>query len=241
MNNNRLTKIYNLIQEELNETPEDETISDRISKMYSDMQNLKETLTNYFINYLTENKKYFEYKEQRLIGLNKYLYIFDTKEDFEIAYNELEKIGTVNEIFINNKYGLEFKEDKRILDDREEFSEISLRNIKENLSKYYGIPVTFGDENVCQIQNEMGDIGVEIYEKYFEWYKEKGQYDIYEYIDAFCYGYITDIKEYLNEIIKDTEENEENLETRINVISEIKKDIKSLEEYTNQKEENIEL
>lgn len=241
MNNNRLTEIYNLIQDELNEAPEDDAISDEISEMYSEMQNLKESLTNYFVNYIVENKKHFEFNEQMLIGLNKYLYTFDNKKDFDIAYSELGKIGTVKEVFINNEYGIEFKEDKRVLDDRVDFSEISLRDIENNLSIYYGIPVTLGDENTCQIQNEMGEIGVKVYEKYYDWYKEKGQYDIYGYIDAFCYGNITDIKEYLDEVIKDTKETEKDVKTRISVISEVEKDIEELEEYVKQRDENIEL
>jgi len=54
-----------------------------------------------------------------LIGLNRYLYVFDTKERFETAYKILSKIGIVEERFINNEYALEFKEPIKILEEEE--------------------------------------------------------------------------------------------------------------------------
>lgn len=81
--------------------------------------------------------------------------------------------------------------------------------VEELLSMTMGIPVTIGDENIEQIQKEMGNFGVEIYERYYNWYSEHGLYDIYEYIDAFYYGKIEDIQEILDEVIDYTKQNNE--------------------------------
>lgn len=53
------------------------------------------------------------------IGLNRYLYVFDTKEKFESAYTILSKIGQVEERFINNEYAMEFKKPIKILEEEE--------------------------------------------------------------------------------------------------------------------------
>lgn len=75
------------------------------------------------------------------------------------------------------------------------------KSVEGILSMAMGIPVTIGDENIDQIQKEMGNLGVEIYDRYYSWYSENGVYEINDYIDAFCYGKINDIKEMLDEII----------------------------------------
>lgn len=142
MGNNRLIEIYNLIQEELEESPEDEVLSDDEIDMYADLQNLKESLTDYFAKLVIKNKEHFEYKEITLIGLNKYLYTFSDKKNFDIAYKELGKIGTVSEVFVNNEYALEFKENTRILDENKKFSEKSMQDIEEHLDKCYGVRTT---------------------------------------------------------------------------------------------------
>lgn len=53
------------------------------------------------------------------IGLNRYLYVFNTKESFETAYEILGKIGQVEERFINNEYAIEFKKTIKILEEEE--------------------------------------------------------------------------------------------------------------------------
>lgn len=53
------------------------------------------------------------------IGLNRYLYVFDTKESFKTAYEILGKIGQVEERFINNEYAIEFKKPIKILEEEE--------------------------------------------------------------------------------------------------------------------------
>lgn len=91
--------------------------------------------------------------------------------------------------------------------------------VEELLSMTMGIPVTIGDENIDQIQKEMGNLGVEIYERYYDWYKEYGMYEIYDYIDAFCYGKINDIQEIIDEVIEYTSQNEEiNPDEKIKII-----------------------
>lgn len=109
--------------------------------------------------------------------------------------------------------------------------------VEELLSMAMGIPVTIGDENIDQIQKEMGNLGVEIYERYYNWYSEHGQYDIYEYIDAFCYGKIEDIQEILDEVIDYTKQNNEmESEEKMKIIkqAELYKDFLS-------KEKNLEI
>ena len=102
MNKNRLVKIYNLLNSELWELPYENNMSDIESDMYAKMQKLKESLTYYFVDEIMKTKKHFEYTECKMIGLNKYLYVFDNEKDFKTAYQELEKIGTVKEVFLSD-------------------------------------------------------------------------------------------------------------------------------------------
>ena len=83
------------------------------------------------------------------------------------------------------------------------------KSVEGILSMAMGISVTIGDENIDQIQKEMGNLGVEIYDRYYDWYSKNGVYEINEYIDAFCYGKINDIKEILDEIIDFTRKDKE--------------------------------
>ena len=53
------------------------------------------------------------------IGLNRYLYVFNTKESFETTYEILGKIGQVEERFINNEYAIELKKPIKILEEEE--------------------------------------------------------------------------------------------------------------------------
>ncbi|MBE5820185.1 MAG: hypothetical protein E7310_05175 [Clostridiales bacterium] len=64
-----------------------------------------------------------EFLSNEQIGLNRYLYVFDTKEKFESAYTILSKIGQVEERFINNEYAIEFKEPIKILEEEEEIND----------------------------------------------------------------------------------------------------------------------
>ncbi len=237
MSEKNLVQIFNLINNELQEAPNEEQLSDKENEMYANMQNLNESMADYFVNKIIEGENEINYKEKRLIGLNKYLYVFDNKKDFENAYNILKKQGQVKEIFIDNEYGFEFKENIKILDEQPSFSKESMESIKSKLSHFYGIETTVGDENICQIQNEMGDLGVELYEKYYDDYKENGMYEIYDFIDAFCYGNTTEIKQYLDEIIKYYENNQSiNENERNNSIEEIEKDKERISEYEHQNE-----
>lgn len=56
---------------------------------------------------------------KELIGLNRYLYVFDSEESFKTAYSILSQKGEVEERFINNEYALEFKEPIKILEEEE--------------------------------------------------------------------------------------------------------------------------
>lgn len=68
---------------------------------------------------MTPSKEKIEYISKELIGLNRYLYVFDTKERFQSAYKILSQKGKVEERFINNEYALEFKEPIKILEEEE--------------------------------------------------------------------------------------------------------------------------
>ena len=241
MSEKNLVQIFNLINNELQEAPNEEQLSDKENEMYADMQNLKESLGEYFIDKIIEGQSKFNYTEKNLIGLNKYLYVFDNKKDFENAYKILEKYGQVVEVFIDNAYGFEFKENIKILDEQPKFSEESIKSIKSGLANYYKIETTIEDENISQIRDEKGDFGVELYEKYYDLYKENGTYEIYDFIDSFCYGNTTVIKQYLDEIIKYFEENK-NIEKDeiIDAINEIEQDKEKLKEYE-MKRENLQL
>lgn len=81
--------------------------------------------------------------------------------------------------------------------------------VEELLSMTMGIPVTIGDENIEQIEQTMGRLGAEIYDRYYDWYSEYGMYDISWYIDSFRYGIIEKIQKILDEIIDYTREAEE--------------------------------
>lgn len=60
-----------------------------------------------------------KYVSKELIGLNRYLYVFNSEESFKIAYSILSQKGEVEERFINNEYALEFKEPIKILEEEE--------------------------------------------------------------------------------------------------------------------------
>lgn len=47
--------------------------------------------------------------EKEMIGLNRYIYTFKDKETMQKYYAKLKNKGTIQEIFINNGYGFEFK------------------------------------------------------------------------------------------------------------------------------------
>ena len=234
MSRDNLIKIYNLINDELETAPNEEQLSDKENEMYADMQNLKESLGEYFVDKIIEEQNRIKYTERKLIGLNKYLYVFNNEKDFKNAYKVLEKRGQVAEVFINNAFGIEFKENIRIFDEKPIFSEESKRSIEEKLSYLYGVETTIGDENISQIKNEMGDLGVELYEKYYDLYKENGMNEIYDFIDSFCYGNTTEIKQYYKGN-KEIDKNE-----KINLIKEINADKKRILKYEEQRE-NLQL
>ena len=54
----------------------------------------------------------FEYISKAMFGLNKYVYTFKTREDYDKAYKILESQGNIIETFVNNAYGFEFWEYK---------------------------------------------------------------------------------------------------------------------------------
>lgn len=85
----------------------------------------------------------------------------------------------------------------------------TMRDIEKKLFEEYQIPITVGDENIEQIQKELGTLGVTIYLKYYDWYKENGQYEFSDYTASFYYGKIDDIKNILDEVITYTEIDEE--------------------------------
>lgn len=242
INENNLIQIYNLINKELSEAPDEEDLSEKDNEMYADMQNLKESLEEHFVDKIIEEQNKINYKERKLIGLNKYLYVFDNQKDFQNAYNILEKQGQVVEVFINNEYGFEFKKDSKILNENTTFSEESMISLNSKLSNYYGIDTTIGDENVFQIRNEMGEIGVRLYEKYYDFYKENGMSEIYDFIDSFCYGNTTEIKQYLDEIIEFYKYNKDiDKDEGIITIKEIENDKEELLKYEQQLREEEEL
>ena len=228
MNRSRLVNIYNILHEELSEAPsENDELSKIEADIYIDMHNLKEILTQYFVLENTSNKKVFEYAECNMIGLNRYAYTFNNNEELVKAKNFLSKVGSVKEIFLNNEYGLEFKEDEKLVkEEMGEFSQLSLRELEKGFEEEMGLTVTIGDENIEQIQEEIGKVGVDIYNKYYDWYAKNGNYDFYDYIDSFCYGNIDEIKEYLNEVIEYTNKN--NISDYKNDILEVQKDIEEL-------------
>lgn len=67
----------------------------------------------------------------------------------------------------------------------------------------------FVDENIEQIQKEMGELGVSIYQKYYDWYKENGRYEYTDYIDSFFYGKTNEIKAILDEVISFAENSDD--------------------------------
>jgi hypothetical protein len=51
---------------------------------------------------------------RQLIGLRRYLYTFKTVAAAKQAAAKLEHKGTITPIFINNAYGFEYKENRRV-------------------------------------------------------------------------------------------------------------------------------
>ena len=82
----------------------------------------------------------------------------------------------------------------------------------------------------------MGELGVSIYLKYYDWYIENGLYEHTEYIDSFCYGKIEEIKDYLDEVINFTSK-----ENKIGIINQEKEFKSKLDEYERTKEEEVEI
>ena len=88
----------------------------------------------------------------------------------------------------------------------------------------------------------MGELGVSIYLKYYDWYIENGLYEHTEYIDSFCYGKIEEIKDYLDEVINFTENSDEiSKENKIGIINQAKEFKSKLDEYERTKEEEVEI
>ena len=121
------------------------------------------------------------------------------------------------------------------------FRSIAKNIIGENEKKIFyqfGLPVTTDDQNQIFIRKELGDFGVSIYQKYYDWYRKNGMYKYTDYIDSFCYGKIDEIKGYLDEIITFTENNKEMTdESKLFVIEQVNEYKAKLSEYEKIKEE----
>lgn len=175
-----------------------------------------EVLDNYNINKFDSVSKIFDFiydddwtKEEILALLT------DEMKKELVLQNDNVRVDEDNYYYGNDIY--DFEEDLK--NGKIEGCKVDLNNmntktiVEELLSMTMGIPVTIGDENIEQIQKEMGNLGVEIYERYYDWYKQNGMYEIYDYIDAFCYGKIKDIQEIIDEVIDYTSKNNE-IETK---------------------------
>ena len=56
------------------------------------------------------------FSKAEIVGINTYYFEWDISQEWEFSrsWNELEKLGTVTEIFVNNKLALEVKLNKVI-------------------------------------------------------------------------------------------------------------------------------
>ncbi len=114
----------------------------------------------------------------------------------------------------------------------------TINDIEKILFYHFGIPITIGDDNIPMIQKNLGDLGVSIYQKYYDWYKDNGKYEYTDYTSSFYYGKIDEINEYLDEVIEFTEQNKEiSPENKLLVIEEANKYKEKILEYKRTKEE----
>lgn len=188
------------------------------------------------MNMIAQNN--FEKKYKELLG--KYTMFTVEKELLELEEREIEKYPDL-------KYNKETKEFELSIDDEKIdnffivyrcYPENVIRAIEKRLFEEYQIPITVGDENIEQIQKELGNLGVTIYLKYYDWYKEKGEYEFFDYIDSFRYGNIDNIKDILDEVITYTEIDDE-IETqdKVGIIAQAEELKEKLEKL--QKERSI--
>lgn len=180
----------------------------------NNFENKYKTLLGEF-NMFSVNNKALELSEQSMKKYPEYNYDNKTKMfDLEINKDEIEKML---------------------------FRSIAKNIIGENEKKIFyqfGLPVTTDDQNQIFIRKELGDFGVSIYQKYYDWYRKNGMYKYTDYIDSFCYGKIDEIKGYLDEIITFTENNKEMTdESKLFVIEQVNEYKAKLSEYEKIKEE----
>lgn len=151
----------------------------------------------------------FEKKYKELLG--EYTMFTVEKKLLELEENETEK-------YYDLKYNKETKEFELDIDEDKIdnffivyrcYPQNVMKKIEKRLFEEYQIPITVGDENIEQIQKELGTLGTTIYLKYYDWYKENGQYEFFDYIDFFCYVNIDNIKDILDEVITYTETDDE--------------------------------
>lgn len=195
----------------------------------------------YSMNMIAQSN--FEKKYKELLG--EYTMFTVEKELLELEERDIEKYSDLN----YNKETKEFELsiDKEKIDNffitYRCYPQNVMRTIEKRFFEEYQIPITVGDENIEQIQKELGDLGVTIYLKYYDWYKENGEYEFFDYIDSFCYGNIDNIKDILDEVITYTEtDNETETQEKLGIIiqaEELKKKLDKLQKDRNiSKEDN---
>lgn len=184
----------------------------------------------------------FENKYKELLG--EYTMFTVDKDSLELEEKTIQKYPQLNYDKEAKTFELEVDEDKidNFFITYRCYPKNVIKQLENRLFNEYGIPVTIGDENIEQIQKEMGELGVSIYQKYYDWYKENGLYEHTEYIDSFCYGKIEEIKDYLDEVIDFTENSDEiSKEDKVGIINQAKEFKNKLDEYERTKEEEVEI
>lgn len=183
----------------------------------------------------------FETKYKELLGT--YTMFTVDKDLLELEKNTIKKYPELKYDNNTKTFGLKIDHDKinNFFITYRCYPENEQMKIEGELWKklgFTGIPITIGDENIEQIQKEMGELGVSIYQKYYDWYRENGKYEYTDYIDSFYYGKINEIIDILDEVIDFTEDNNEiNSEDKEGIIAMAKDYKMKLQEYERTKEE----
>lgn len=174
---------------------------------YEKNNNSLNTPKYYAMQIITRNK--FENKYKDLLGEYN---IFTVEKDLlKLEEKEIQKYPELKydpynqnfELLVNKEQIDDFFVTYRIYPDD------ILTSIEKQLSSKYGLPVTVGDEHIEIIKNKMGSLGLSIYIKFYDWYSENSEYEIYDYIEPFCSGNIDRIKQILDEVMTVTYNNKE--------------------------------
>lgn len=178
----------------------------------------------------------FEKKYRVLLG-NCTMFTVNNKA-LELAEQVMKKYPEYNYDDKTKMFDLEIDKDKI---EKMLFKSIAKNIIDEKSKKVFyqfGLPITTDNENLIFIQRELGELGVSIYQKYYEWYRENGLCDYTDYIDSFIYGNLKEINGYLDEIIAFTEKSKEMTnDIKLLVIEGINEYKEKLLEYEKTKDE----